>query len=188
MRHRRAAGAQTPPRQLLPGLTLRAPAPGRARSGGRHLRVLRPRGLYAAGGRTGEDAWDAGHIQEPGLRSCQNARRRGGCLPFPALGRRSLPLPVAGRTLGEGPRRGAGDKCRYGAAWTQLLRDLVARGLSGARLGVSDAHKGLTSAIGAVLPGCAWQRCRTHFMRNVLSRVPRSAQPFVATLVRTVFA
>jgi transposase-like protein len=75
-----------------------------------------------------------------------------------------------------------------GAAWTQFLRDLVARGLSGVRLVVSDDHKGLTSAIGAVLPGCAWQRCRTHFMRNVLSRVPRSAQPFVATLVRTVFA
>lgn len=75
-----------------------------------------------------------------------------------------------------------------GAAWTQFLRDLSARGLSGVRLVISDDHKGLTGAIGAVLPGCAWQRCRTHFMRNVLCRVPRSAQPFVATLVRTIFA
>lgn len=75
-----------------------------------------------------------------------------------------------------------------GAAWTAFLRDLVSRGLSGVKLVVSDQHKGLVSAIEAVLPGAAWQRCRTHFMRNVLCRVPRSAQPFVATLVRTVFA
>ena len=75
-----------------------------------------------------------------------------------------------------------------GAAWTRFLKDLVARGLSGPKLVISDDHKGLTGAIAAVLPGCSWQRCRTHFMRNVLCRVPRSAQPFVATLVRTIFA
>lgn len=75
-----------------------------------------------------------------------------------------------------------------GPAWTAFLRDLVARGLSGVRLVVSDSHKGLVSAIEAVFPGAAWQRCRTHFMRNVLCRVPKSAQPFVATLVRTIFA
>lgn len=75
-----------------------------------------------------------------------------------------------------------------GAAWTAFLRDLVARGLSGVKLVVSDSHKGLIAAIEATLPGAAWQRCRTHFMRNVLCRVPRSAQPFVATLVRTIFA
>jgi transposase-like protein len=75
-----------------------------------------------------------------------------------------------------------------GAAWTQFLRDLAARGLSGVKLVISDDHRGLTGAIAAVLPGCAWQRCRTHFMKNLLCRVPRSAQPFVATLVRTIFA
>lgn len=75
-----------------------------------------------------------------------------------------------------------------GPAWTAFLRDLVARGLSGVKLVVSDSHKGLVSAIEAVFPGAAWQRCRTHFMRNVLCRVPKSAQPFVATLVRTIFA
>lgn len=75
-----------------------------------------------------------------------------------------------------------------GAAWTRFLKDLSARGLSGVKLVVSDDHRGLTGAIAAVLPGCSWQRCRTHFMRNVLCRVPRSAQPFVATLVRTIFA
>lgn len=75
-----------------------------------------------------------------------------------------------------------------GAAWTAFLRDLVARGLSGVHLVISDSHRGLTQAIQAVLPGTSWQRCRTHFMRNALSRVPRSTQPFVATLVRTIFA
>jgi transposase-like protein len=75
-----------------------------------------------------------------------------------------------------------------GAAWNAFLKDLAARGLSGVRLVISDSHKGLISAIDAVFPGAGWQRCRTHFMRNVLCRVPKSAQPFVATLVRTVFA
>jgi transposase-like protein len=53
---------------------------------------------------------------------------------------------------------------------------------------VSDAHEGLKNAIAAVLDGASWQRCRTHFMRNLLSRVPRSAQAVVATLVRSTFA
>ena len=75
-----------------------------------------------------------------------------------------------------------------GAGWTAFLRGLVARGLSGVTLVVSDAHEGLKNAIAAVLPGATWQRCRTHAMRNLLTRVPRSAQAMVATLVRTVFA
>jgi putative transposase len=73
-------------------------------------------------------------------------------------------------------------------AWTAFLRDLTARGLSGVKLVISDDHRGLTGALAAVVPGTSWQRCRTHFMRNVLCKVPRSAQPFVATLVRTIFA
>jgi transposase-like protein len=75
-----------------------------------------------------------------------------------------------------------------GAAWTAFLRELVARGLAGVRLVISDHHPGLISAIGATIPGAAWQRCRTHFMRNLLPKVPKMAQPFVATLVRSIFA
>jgi transposase-like protein len=51
----------------------------------------------------------------------------------------------------------------------------------------SDAHEGLKAAIAAVLPGASWQRCRTHFMRNLLTRVPKSSQSLVATLVRSIF-
>jgi transposase-like protein len=74
-----------------------------------------------------------------------------------------------------------------GAGWLAFLRSLIARGLSGVQLVISDAHAGLVDAIGAVLPGASWQRCRTHYARNLLSQVPKSAQPWVATLLRTVF-
>ena len=74
-----------------------------------------------------------------------------------------------------------------GAGWVAFLRGLVARGLNGTALVVSDAHSGLVDAVRSVL-GATWQRCRTHFMRNLLTRVPRSTQPVVATLVRTIFA
>jgi putative transposase len=56
------------------------------------------------------------------------------------------------------------------------------------KLVTSDAHPGLVDAIAATLPGASWQRCRTHFMRNLLTRVPKSAQGFVATMVRSIFA
>lgn len=75
-----------------------------------------------------------------------------------------------------------------GAAWLAFLRSLVARGLAGVKLVTSDAHPGLVDAVAATLPGAAWQRCRTHFMRNLLIRVPKAAQDFVATMVRSIFA
>jgi putative transposase len=75
-----------------------------------------------------------------------------------------------------------------GAGWTAFLRGLVARGLRGVQLVVSDAHPGLKDAIAAVLGGASWQRCRTHFHRNLLTRVPKSAHGLVAALVRSIFA
>ena len=74
-----------------------------------------------------------------------------------------------------------------GAGWLAFLRGLVARGLSGVALVTSDCHQGLRDAIASVLPGASWQRCRTHYHRNLLTRVPKSAQPWVSTLVRTIF-
>ena len=74
-----------------------------------------------------------------------------------------------------------------GAFWLAFLRSLSARGLGGVELVISDAHRGLTDAIATVFAGASWQRCRTHFMRNLLTRVPRSAQPWVATMVRTIY-
>src|SRR5215203_5378152 len=75
-----------------------------------------------------------------------------------------------------------------GAFWTAFLRSLKARGLAGTQLVISDAHAGLKAAIGAVLLGASWQRCRVHFMRNALARVPRSNAEMVAAAIRTVFA
>lgn len=75
-----------------------------------------------------------------------------------------------------------------GAGWLAFLRSLVARGLAGVQLAISDAHSGLRQALAATLPGAGWQRCRTHFMRNLLTTVPKSQQSLVATLVRTIFA
>ena len=68
-----------------------------------------------------------------------------------------------------------------GAFWLAFLRSLTARGLSGVELVTSDAHQGLKNAIAAVFAGASWQRCRTHFMANLLTRVPKRAQPGVAT-------
>ena len=74
-----------------------------------------------------------------------------------------------------------------GAFWLAFLRSLTARGLSGVELATSDAHQGLKNAIAAVFAGASWQRCRTHFMANLLTRVPKRAQPGVATMVRTIY-
>ena len=72
--------------------------------------------------------------------------------------------------------------------WTTFLRSLKARGLGGVQLVISDAHTGLIAATQTVLQGAAWQRCRVHFMRNVLTSVPKTAGPMVASIIRTIFA
>ena len=75
-----------------------------------------------------------------------------------------------------------------GAFWTAFLRSLKARGLHGVQLVISDAHEGLKAAIGSVFAAAAWQRCRVHFLRNVLTRVPRGNAEMVAAAIRTIFA
>ncbi len=102
----------------------------------------------------------------------------------------NVAVVVATAVNGQGRREVLGfdvGASEEGAFWIAFLRSLRARGLSGVQLVISDAHQGLKDAIAAVFTGAAWQRCRTHFARNLLSRVPKSAQPFVATLVRSIF-
>ena len=72
--------------------------------------------------------------------------------------------------------------------WTEFLQSLRARGLTGVELVISDAHLGLKAAICEVLVGSAWQRCRVHFMRNVLVRVPKAHGQMVSAMIRTIFA
>jgi putative transposase len=73
------------------------------------------------------------------------------------------------------------------ALWRAFLQGLVARGLRGVRLVTSDAHRGLKQAIREVFVGAGWQRCRVHFMRNVIAQVAKGAQAMVAATVRTIF-
>jgi transposase-like protein len=64
----------------------------------------------------------------------------------------------------------------------------VERGLSGVKLVITGAHVGLKQAIAETVAGATWQRCRVHFMRNLLAQVPKAAQPMVAALVRSIFS
>ena len=72
-----------------------------------------------------------------------------------------------------------------GAGWTAFLRSLVARGLSGVALVISDDHEGLKARHRRRAAGASWQRCRVHFGATCITRVPKAAQAMVATLVRT---
>lgn len=67
------------------------------------------------------------------------------------------------------------------------MRGLVARGLHGVKLVISDSHEGLKSAIHTVFTGAAWQRCMVHFLRNVQGRVSKSSQGMVTAAVKTIF-
>ena len=101
-----------------------------------------------------------------------------------------LDVVVATAVNGEGKREIIGmdvGTSEDGAFWLAFLRSLSARGLGGVELVVSDAHQGLRGAIAPVFGGASWQRCRTHFMTNLLTRVPRRAQPWVAAMVRTIY-
>jgi putative transposase len=72
--------------------------------------------------------------------------------------------------------------------WTEFLRDLRDRGLTGVQLVISDAHRGLVNAIATVVQGVSWQRCRVHFMRNALAKISKGHDEMVAATIRTIFA
>ena len=90
----------------------------------------------------------------------------------------------------ERPPRGAGDRRGRGrdpgAFWREFLRGLRARGLTGVRLCISDAHQGLKTAIAQVL-GCSWQRCTVHFLRDMLGHAHKTQQPMIAAAIRGIF-
>ena len=192
----------------LPG----APPPGRAGAGLGGGHVVPAGGLDPAGGEAGRlpRAWSAC----PSRRSARwrrswtiwwtgsgTGRWTAGPYTFCWIDALTQKVREGGRTVNVHCLIATGvnaDGCREilgidvtssedGAGWLAFLRGLVARGLSGRALVTSDDHAGLVNAIAAVLPGAAWQRCRTHYHRNLLTRVPKSAQPWVSTLVRTIF-
>jgi putative transposase len=70
--------------------------------------------------------------------------------------------------------------------WTEFLRGLVARGLVGVQLAISDAHAGLKAAIAKVL-GCSWQRCTVHFLRDCLGHARKDQHGLLAALIRPIF-
>lgn len=72
--------------------------------------------------------------------------------------------------------------------WTEFFRSLRERGLTGVQLVISDAHRGLTAAVAAVLQGASWQRCRVHVLRNALAKVRKTDAEMVAAAIRTIFA
>lgn len=74
------------------------------------------------------------------------------------------------------------------AFWLEFLRSLIKRGLKGVRLVISDAHEGLKAAVNTVFAGSSWQRCRVHFVRNVLAHIPKGDKAMMAAAVRTIFA
>ncbi len=74
-----------------------------------------------------------------------------------------------------------------GAGWLAFFRDLTARGLSGVKLVTSDAHAGLVAAIGATIPGAAWQRCRTHYAANLMAATPKTSWPWVKALLHSIY-
>ena len=71
--------------------------------------------------------------------------------------------------------------------WTEFLRTLTRRGLRGVKLVISDSHEGLKKAVRQVMHA-AWQRCRVHFMRNVLVHAPAGQRRMVSALIATIFA
>lgn len=87
----------------------------------------------------------------------------------------------------EGAKRRPSLACPARTGWLDFLRGLVRRGLQGVQLVTSDAHEGLKSALGQVLRGVTWQRCRVHFTRNILAHVPQGDKSMVAAAQRTIF-
>jgi putative transposase len=102
----------------------------------------------------------------------------------------SVAVTVAVAVNGDGRREVFGMAIGASEAetfWTGFLRALARRGLRGVKLVISDAHEGLKAAIAKVLHAL-WQRCRAHFMRNVLSHPGQHRCRVIAAFIATAFA
>lgn len=93
--------------------------------------------------------------------------------------------------------RESGEKCVLGVAtgageseafWTEFCRSLLARGSGGVKLVISDAHQGLKKALASCFTGASWWRCKVHFLRDLVTVVPKHEAPAVLALVKTIFA
>ncbi len=119
---------------------------------------------------------DAHLLQGPG-------QRPGGVPGRRHRDRRHAPT---GTARSSAARSGTARPRRSGPSSSRDLRD---RGLGGVQLVISDAHRGLVAAIGAVLARAPrWQRCRVHFMRNALAKASKGDGEMVAAWIRTIFA
>jgi len=72
--------------------------------------------------------------------------------------------------------------------WSQFFDKLVERGLKGVRLVISDAHRGLVSAVERYFPGCQWQRCQVHFKKNMLDKVRNKDKPWIKERLDDIFS
>lgn len=72
-------------------------------------------------------------------------------------------------------------------SWGEFFRTLKERGLTGVELITSDQHKGLVNAIQKHFQNATWQRCQTHFSRNILDKTPKHLQPELKEQLRQLY-
>lgn len=210
-RHVGSGDPQAAARLVLSGLAAGTAQTRRAGSDHGSGHLLSARRVNPADGPPRRDLGDHQLVEVAGVGDGQGTRHRRRGVPHPTLdagpytfmAADALVLKVreAGRVVNvhaliavavnaEGYREILGvdvTTAEDGAGWLTFLWSLTARGLSGVKLVTSDAHAGLLSAIGATLPGAAWQRCRTHYATNLMSVTPKSSWPWVRTLLHSVY-
>ena len=202
--HRRATSPQAPKGELLPGVSRTTPD-GREGAGCGDPKGLCPGGVHPFGRGTGQGYGHDRDFQEPVSRLCSEIDDKISFLDRPLEGdwpylwldatyvkvRQngrivSVAVIVAVAVNSDGRREVLGMAVGTSEAetfWTAFLRTLARRGLRGVKLVISDAHEGLKAAVAKVLYA-SWQRCRVHFMRNVLAHAGKQGRRVVARLHR----
>jgi len=176
----------------------------------RHPGSLYPGHLNALGRRPGEGDGHDGRVEEPGLAAVRGLdgkvkafldRPIEGDWPYLWVDATYVKVRQDGRIVsvaviiatgvnGDGRREVLGMEIGASEAepfWTGFLRKLTRRGLRGVKLVISDAHEGIKAAVCKIF-SATWQRCRVHFMRNVLAHAGRSGRRVVSAFIGTAFA